>query len=104
MMSPAVVDENLLSRLQISRDTLQRLTHFQMTSLKSLLEHPPECLSQAVRLRSAENLRKQLSKLNVPINATEYHFNLLESYLKDLFLDWRLDSRERNRLLSGLAR
>jgi hypothetical protein len=75
-----------------------------MTSLKSLLEQPPKCLSQAVKIRSSENLRKQLSNLNVPTNATEYHFNLLESYLKDLFIDWTLDSRDRNRLLSGLAR
>jgi hypothetical protein len=52
----------------------------------------------------SDQLKKEFSRLNVPISATEYPLNLLESYLRDLFVEWRMNSQERSCLLSALAR
>lgn len=98
------MDESLLLRLHLSQDTLQRLTYTQMTSLKALLDRPPPTLCSFIRKMSAEKLRRELARLNVPVTATEYSLGVLESNLKEIFSDWRLDSRERAGLLSALAR
>jgi hypothetical protein len=104
MNSPSVINDQLLSRLQISRDTLQRLTHVQMTSLSAILERPPACLARVVAQMPSDKLKREFSRLNVPISAIEYPMNLLESYLRDLFVDWRMNGQERNLVLSALAR
>ena len=96
--------ETSLAQLQISQETLQRLTHFQIASLGRILEHPPHALVKVVRLMSSENLKMELFRLNVPIHAIEYPYNLLESYMKDIFSDWEFDERDRNQLLTALAR
>lgn len=75
-----------------------------MMALGDLLENPFPSLTRVVAKLPLKQLKRELSRLNVPISATEYPLSLLESYLRDLFVEWRINSLERNRLLRALAR
>ena len=97
-------DDSLRGKLHISVELFQKLTHFQMRSLNDILENPPISLIQAVTSCSSLNLIKYFIEYNISLHAGEYSYNVFESYLRDIIIDWNVIREDRVRLLNAISR
>lgn len=97
-------DDSLREKLHISNEIFQKLTYFQMKSLNFILDNPPQSFLRAISTCSSSKLIKHLVHLNISLHAGEYPYNLFESYLRDIIVDWRIIQEDRIKLLNAISR